>query len=238
MADPESDKWVEAMNGEMQSMRKNQVWGLVELPPQFGSIMYAIYYTKLDLAYAMSMISKFQQNPGESHWMVVKKILKYFHRTKDIFLVYGGVDESLSVKFYIDASLTTDQDDCKSESGYVLIVNGGAVSWKSSKKSVVAQFTTESKYIASLEVAQEVAWMKKFIRDLGVVPSIQDPLEVFYENEVAIALAIYRKSHKKIRHISCRFHFIRYKVEDGEIGIRNVHTDDNLVDPFMKALPQ
>lgn len=34
MADPESDKWVEAMNGEMQSMRKNQVWGLVELPPQ------------------------------------------------------------------------------------------------------------------------------------------------------------------------------------------------------------
>ena len=102
----------------------------------------------------------------------MKNILKYLRRTKDMFLVYGGVDESLSVKCYTDASFTTDRDDCKSQSGYVFIVNGGAVSWKSSKQSVVAQSTTESEYIVASEAAQEAAWMKKFIGDLGMVPSI------------------------------------------------------------------
>ncbi|GJW63537.1 retrotransposon protein, putative, ty1-copia subclass [Tanacetum coccineum] len=33
LVDPESDKWLEAMNTEMQSMKDNQVWVLVELPP-------------------------------------------------------------------------------------------------------------------------------------------------------------------------------------------------------------
>ncbi|KAL7605188.1 secreted RxLR effector protein 161-like [Lactuca sativa] len=92
--------------------------------------------------------------------------------TKDMFPVYGGMKESLSVKCYIDASFTTERDDCKSQSRYVFIINGDAMSWKSSKKSVVAQSTTESKYIAASEVAQEATWMKKFVGDLGVFPSI------------------------------------------------------------------
>ncbi|XP_042757588.1 secreted RxLR effector protein 161-like [Lactuca sativa] len=139
-----------------------------------GSIMYAMNYTRPDLAYAMSMVSKFQQNPWENHWRVVKNFLMYLRRTKDLFLVYGGVEDRLSVKCYTDASFTTDRDDCMSQSGYVLIINGDAVSWESSKQSVVAQSTTESEYIAASKAVQEAAWMKKFIGDLGVVPTIQD----------------------------------------------------------------
>ena len=54
------------------------------------------------------MKSKYQQNPVESHWMVAKNILKYLRRTKDMFLVYGGVQEDLSLRCYADASLTID----------------------------------------------------------------------------------------------------------------------------------
>ncbi|XP_042753151.1 secreted RxLR effector protein 161-like [Lactuca sativa] len=154
-----------------------------------GFVMYAMNCTRPDLAYAISMVSKFQQNPGESHWRAVKNILKYLRRTNDLFLVYGCVEESLSVKCYTDASFTTYRDDCKLQLGYVFIINGGVVSWKSSKQSVVAQSTIESEYIAASEAAQEAAWMKKFIRDLGVVPTIQDPLDVFYDNEGATTLA-------------------------------------------------
>ncbi|XP_042752702.1 secreted RxLR effector protein 161-like [Lactuca sativa] len=103
-----------------------------------GSIMYAMNYTIPDLAYVMRMVSKLQKNPGESHWRVVRNILKYRQRTKDLFLVYGSMEDSLSVKCYTNASFTTDRDDCKSQSGYVFIINGGAVPWKSSKQSVVA----------------------------------------------------------------------------------------------------
>ena len=55
-----------------------------------GSIMYAMLCTRPDVAFALSVMSRFQANPGESHWEAVKCILKYMRRTKDLFLVYGG----------------------------------------------------------------------------------------------------------------------------------------------------
>ena len=54
-----------------------------------GSIMYAMIFTRLDISYALSMTSRYQSNPGEGHWMLMKNILKYLKRTKDSFLVYG-----------------------------------------------------------------------------------------------------------------------------------------------------
>ncbi|VFQ69832.1 unnamed protein product [Cuscuta campestris] len=51
-----------------------------------GSIMYAMVCTRLDVTFALSVTSRYQSNPGESHWMAVKNILKYFRRTKDAFL--------------------------------------------------------------------------------------------------------------------------------------------------------
>src|SRR4051812_36744592 len=68
-----------------------------------GSIMYAMVCTRPDVSYALSATSRYQANPGESHWTAVKSILKYLRRTKDMFLVYGGEDE-IVVKGYTDAS--------------------------------------------------------------------------------------------------------------------------------------
>ena len=97
-----------------------------------GSIMYAMISTCPDVSYALSVTSRYQFDPGESHWTAVKNILKYLRRTKNAFLVYGG-EEELVVMGYTDASFQTDKDDSMSQSGYVFTINGGAVSWKSSK---------------------------------------------------------------------------------------------------------
>src|SRR4051812_49075877 len=78
-----------------------------------GSIMYAMICTRTDVSYALSAMSRYQSNPGESHWTAVKNILKYLRRTKDLFLVYG-VKEELIVKGYTDASFQTDKDDSRS----------------------------------------------------------------------------------------------------------------------------
>ena len=65
--------------------------------------MYAMLCTRPDVSYALSMTSRYQSDPGESHWIAVKNILKYLRRTKDAFLIYGG-EEDLVVKGYTDAS--------------------------------------------------------------------------------------------------------------------------------------
>ena len=105
----------------------------------------------------LSLAGRYQSNPGLDHWTAVKNILKYLKylkSTKDMFLVYGG-DKELVVNGYVDASFNTDPDDFKSQTVYVFLLNGGAVSWCSSKQSVVAGSTCEAEYIAASEAANE-----------------------------------------------------------------------------------
>ena len=84
------------------------------------SILYVMICTRSDVAYALSVTSWYQDDPGESHWTIVKNILKYLRRTKELFLVYGGDDE-LFVKGYIDVSFITYPDDFQSQSNLVFI---------------------------------------------------------------------------------------------------------------------
>ena len=202
-----------------------------------GSVMYAMLCTRPDVSHALSLTSRYQSDPGEAHWTAVKNILKYLKRTKDMFLVYGG-DEELFVKGYVDASFNTDPDDSKSQTGYVFILNGAAVSWRSCKQSVIARSTLEAEYMAASEAATEGIWLKEFVTELGVVPSALDPMEIFCDNTGAIALAKEPRCHKSSKHIKRRFHQIREHVNEGDITISKVHTDQNIIDPLTKVLRQ
>ena len=127
--------------------------------------------------------------------------------TKDMFLVYGGEDE-LSVKGYTDASYLTDSDDSHSQSGYVFIMNGGAVSWKSSKQDTVAASTIETEYIATSEAAKEAVWIRNFLMALGVVQGTSNPLDVYCDNNGAIAQAKEPRQHQLNKHILMQYHLI------------------------------
>ncbi|KAK8676152.1 hypothetical protein V6N13_034206 [Hibiscus sabdariffa] len=170
-----------------------------------GSIMYAMICTRPDLSYALSMTSQYQANPGEGHWTAVKNILKYLGRTKDVFLVYGGEEEP-GIKGYTDASFQTDKDDSRSQSSFVFCLNGAS------------------------EAAKEVVWIKKFISELGVVPSILDDVGLYCDNNGAIAQAKEPRSHQRSKHILRRFHLIREIIDRGDVKICKVHTYDNIVD--------
>ncbi|KAK8708468.1 hypothetical protein V6N13_059508 [Hibiscus sabdariffa] len=147
------------------------------------------------------------------HWVAVKNILKYLRRTKDIFLVYGG-EEQLSIKGYTDVSFQTDKDDSRSQSRFVFCLNGAS------------------------EAAKEAVWIKMFITELGVVPSISDALELYCDNNGAIAQAKEPRSHQRSKHILRRFDLIREIVDRGNVEICKVHTDDNIGDPLTEPLSQ
>jgi hypothetical protein len=203
-----------------------------------GSIMYAMVSTRPDVSYALSVTSRYQSDPGEGHWTAVKNILKYLKRTKDLFLVYGGLDSELVVTGYTDASFQSNIDDFRSQSGYVFCLNGGAVVWKSSKQKTVADSTTEAEYVAASEAAKEAVWIKKFVTELGVVPSILDPVTLYCDNNGAIAQSKEPRSHHRSKHILRRYHLIREYVKTEQVKVCKVLTDDNVADPLTKALSQ
>ncbi|GJR96765.1 hypothetical protein Tco_0268939 [Tanacetum coccineum] len=144
----------------------------------------------------------------------------------------------LRIDCYCDAGFETDRDDTKSQTGYVFILNGGAVDWKSSKQSTTVMSATEAEYIAASEAGMEAVWIMKFISGLGIVPTINEPIKMFCDNLAALHFAYKLGVLKGARHYHRRYHYVCECIKLGEIKILKVHTDDNLADPFMKALPK
>ena len=98
--------------------------------------------------------------------------------------------------------------------------------------------STKVEYIAASEAAKEAVWIKKFITGLGVVPSITNPMDIFCDNNGAIAQAKEPRSHQRSKHILRCFHLIREIVDREDVKICRVSTNDNIVDPLTKPLPQ
>ncbi|XP_052882259.1 secreted RxLR effector protein 161-like [Gossypium arboreum] len=161
-----------------------------------GSIMYAMLCTHPDMSHALSMKSQYQVDLSKGHWVAIKTLLKYLKRNKGTFLMYRG-EEELSVKGYTNASFQTNKDDSRSQPGFMFCLNGGAMSWKSSKQDTMADSTIEAEYIATIEAAKEVVWIKKFITELRVVPSISDTTKLCYDNNGAIEQAKEPRSHQR-----------------------------------------
>ncbi|GJW31076.1 hypothetical protein Tco_0051108 [Tanacetum coccineum] len=192
-----------------------------------------------NVPYALDVGSIMYANPGEPHWTAMKTILKYLRNTENMFLVYGGNPKvELRVDCYCDAGFETNRDDIKSQTGYIFVLNGGAVDWRSSKQSTTAMSATEAEYIAASEAAMEAVWIRKFILGLGIVPKINEPIKMFYDNSVALHFANEPGFQKGARHYHRRYHYVRESIELGEIKFLKVHTNDNLAGPFTKALPK
>nr|GEW69203.1 hypothetical protein [Tanacetum cinerariifolium] len=82
------------------------------------------------------------------------------------------------------------------------------------------------------EASKQAIWMKNFIGDLGVVPTVQDPIEIFCDNESVVALTKEPKDHGKSKHM----HSIRSKVEEGHVIMKHIPSEDNPANLFTKAL--
>ncbi|KAG8481234.1 hypothetical protein CXB51_025996 [Gossypium anomalum] len=147
--------------------------------------------------------------------------------------VYMTQPEGLSIQRMLER-----YDDSRSQSSFVFCLNGGAVSWKSSKQSTVADSTTEAEYISASEAAKEAVWIKKFITELRVVPSISDAIELRCDNNGAIAQAKEPRSHQRSKHILGRYYLIREIIDRGDVEICREPTDDNIADPLTKPLTQ
>ena len=87
-----------------------------------------------------------------------------------------------------------------------------------------------------IKAAKGVAWLKDLIGDLGVVPSIQEPMYVFCDNESAVGLTKEPNDHDTSRHIERKHHYIQRQVEEGKLVANHVSSEDNIVDPFTKGL--
>eukprot|EP00253_Pinus_taeda_P015010 PITA_15010 len=111
-----------------------------------SSLMYVMFYTRLDIAHGVGVLSRFMPKLGKEHWKEVKRVFRYLHGTSDYDLCYQRrpiLDKVLDIHGFFDVDSARDLDERRSRSGNVFDLFGGVVSWRSKKQSVVALSTTE-----------------------------------------------------------------------------------------------
>jgi hypothetical protein len=130
------------------------------------SLMYAQVCTRPDLTFVTGMLGRYQKNSGISHCNGIKKALRYIQGTKGLMLTYERSD-SLEIVGYSDSDFVGCLDTDRSTSGYVFKLAGGAISWSSSKQTVMTSFMIYTEFVACYEalgadnVAKEIcAWSK------------------------------------------------------------------------------
>lgn len=208
----------------------------VEYARVIGSLMYLTNCTRPDLAHAVNVLSRYTSNPGHTHWKAITRVLNYIRYTKSYGLHYGK--EPAVLEGYSDANWISDSKNSKSTSGYVFTLGGAAISWKSSKQTLLARSTMESEFIALDKAAEEAEWLRNFLEDIPMWEKPVPALRIHCDSQSAIARALNTLYNGKSRHIRRRHKTIRHLISTGVISVNYIKSADNLADPFTKGLPR
>jgi len=197
-----------------------------------GSLIYLVTGTRPDKAVATGEVAKFCENPGKQHWGAVKRILRYLKGTMDVGLLFKP--SNVSLEGYCDADWAGDLDNRRSTTGYIFMIGGVPVSWKSKRQQTVALSTAEAEYMALSDASREVTWLRRILLNFNCEQV--SPTVVFDDNQGCIALAKNPVEHERTKHIDIRYHFIREMVESKVIDVQYIRSEDMLADLLTKGV--
>lgn len=197
-----------------------------------GSLLYLAQVTRPDINFVVNLLSRYSTNPGKSHWQAIKRVFRYLKGTSSLGITYGNVIHD--VTGFCDADWAGDLDQRKSTTGYIFIMNGGAISWSTKKQPTVALSTTEAEYMSMVAATQEAIWLK-CLRD-QFFPDKTGAVLLHCDNQGAIHLSKNNAFSSRTKHIHIKLEFIKEKNENGVIELAYVPTNEMLADLLTKGL--
>ncbi|XP_031265285.1 secreted RxLR effector protein 161-like [Pistacia vera] len=198
-----------------------------------GSLMYAMISTRSDLAFVISLLSRYMSNPSMDHWIALKWVLKYINATLNVGLHYCKRTASLELVGFVDADFAGDRDTRKSTTAYYFTLGGNCISWKSQLQLTVALSTTEAEYVTVADIFKEAIWLKGILSEAKLTS--QSPV-IFSDSQSAIHLSKNPVYHERTKHIDVRYHFVRDLISRDEIALLKVSTEENPADMGTKTV--
>jgi len=161
--------------------------------------------------------------------------MRYLKGTVSYDIHYTGYPKVL--EGYCDANWISDADVLKATSGYVFLLGGGTVSWKSCKQTILTKSTMEVELTALDTAGTEVEWLRELLMDLPVVEKPVSAISMNYDNQTVITKVNSSKDNmKSTRHVKRRLKTVRKLRSSRAIALDYVHTSKNLADQFIKGL--
>lgn len=199
-----------------------------------GSAMYLSVGSRPDIAFTVSRLAQFVENPTQPLWVMAKRLLRYISGTRNIGLLYDGKCPVTPMGFS-DSDWGGCKIERKSTSGYTFIMAGAAISWKSKKQGCVARSSSEAEYMALAAAAQEAIWLRNIFR-FAQDGSTVSPTTIMVDNQGAIKMARNDSSGTRTKHIDIQYHFVRDSLSKELFAIDYCPTTDMTADILTKPL--
>jgi len=216
-----------------------------------GALMYAAIGTRPDIAFTVGALSRFLGNPGRLHWNEAKHILSYLKGTSGYAIRYyidkSEIGEVLgysqgvgmrptdgSIEGFCDSDWAGCVDTRQSTSGFVWMMGGGTICWRSKLQTIIALSSMEAEYVGATPAVQEVIWLRDLLCKLGIASTAPSLLNM--DNRGAICLTCGAGDSNQTKHIDIRYHFIWSHVKSKHIEVRYLPMDKMVADILTKNL--
>ena len=209
--------------------------------------MYAMFETRLDIVYAISVMNRYAFNFTKNHWKVVIRIFKYFRHFLDLFFIFFELFRSLTN--YIDVDWIDDKKTRRSIFDYIFNLDSKVINWSFKRQVIVALSICEVEYMNQTQIAKEIIWLSNLLNELQFLNAIKNNLIVYEisvyclaviiiycNNQKAQALVCNFNQHARSKHIDIQQHFVKNKVQNDILNLQHVSSDQQIVDDLIKSL--
>ncbi|XP_043816780.1 uncharacterized protein LOC110624931 isoform X1 [Manihot esculenta] len=133
-----------------------------------GKLNYLMVMTRLDIAFAVSVVRQFIPALTVKHWAALEQILCYRKGTPRLGILYKDYGHA-ALECFSDVDWVEFKSDRRSITGYCVFIGGNLVSWKSKKQNVVSRSSAESKYRAIAQSTCEILWINYLLKEVGMM---------------------------------------------------------------------
>ena len=177
-----------------------------------GALMFLAIPSRPDICFATSYLARFLENYTEAHRNAALRVLRYLQTTANLSIVYRA-DSAIflenSLQFQADSDYAADHLTRKSVSGSFALLAGGPILYSSTQQRSVSLSTFEGEFHAITDCAKSALWLRTLFTELNIKVA---PV-IFVDNQGALELIHNPEHHKRVKHITIRFLFVRETAE-------------------------
>lgn len=197
-----------------------------------GRLVY-LSVTRPELSYVIHVLTQFLQKPHVKHWAAALRVVRYLKSCPGQGIMLTA-DSDLKLSAYCDSDHAACPLTRRSLTGYVVLLGGSPIAWKTKKQKTVSLSSAEAEYRSMRHTTCELKWNHELLSCFGITHD--GPISLFCDSQAALHIAANPVFHERTKHIEVDCHFVRDAIQAGLIATFKVHTSNQLADMLTKAL--
>ena len=221
-----------------------------------GELIYALVTARPEISFATTKLTQYGSNPALLHYQAVKTVFAYLNNTLDDGLIYWRQHPRMDLPdhplptprssshdhlpyprhqrhaplTYADSDWGSDSTHRRSVSGFMIMLAGAAVVYKTHYQRAIALSSTEAEFVAASDAGKMTLYVRSLLHDLGFQQ--HHPTTLKMDNMGAHHMVSAGAPTKRTRHVDIRYFALLQWADSGQLRTEPIPTAHNVSDSF------